>query len=205
MQKILFIGMPGSGKGTQTELLKKYKFKHISPGDLLREGFQRKDPLILPHKKDIDSGKLFPDDLLIYLIEREIKKLKGFKGYILDGAARTLYQTKKELKKGLFNEVLNFYLTEKQAIDRLKKRRICPKCEKIYTSKEKRCKTCRLLLVKRKDDSPKAVKHRFQVYKKKTKPVLAFLKKNISNYHEIDASGTIEEINRKVKKILGLN
>lgn len=181
MRKILFIGMPGSGKGTQAKLLKQFGFAHISTGDIIRKAFKKKDPLVKKFKASIEKGNYLPDKLIFKLLQKYIPKNKS---YILDGAIRTKPQTKFSLK--IIDEVIFFKLPKDIAIKRIEKRR--------KTSKEKR-----------KDDSPETAKKRFEVYFQKTQPVLEILKKKCKkNFHVIDASKSIKEIHKDVLRVLGL-
>ncbi len=184
MRKLLFIGMPGSGKGTQAEFLEKKGFRHISTGDLIREGWKNKDPLVMPYKESIEAGNFLPDSAVFPLVERATKKTEGFKGYILDGAIRNLNQAKVFVQKGFFDEVFFFKLDEKTAIKRIGNR--------AKKSKEKR-----------KDDSLDVIKKRFDIYYSETRPILDFLKTK-TKYHEIDASPSPEKIHKEVLKILGI-
>ncbi len=184
MRKVLFIGMPGSGKGTQAKLLGKYGLIHISTGELIRDAIKRKDPLLAKYKKQIESGGLIPDEVIVKLIEKNVKKIKG-KGYILDGAVRTLKQGKVFLKKKLIEETIYFSLPKKTAVERILHRR--------KTSKEKR-----------KDDNPQVIKKRFEEYCKKTAPVLKYLKEKSKKYYNIDASPSIKKIHKEVLRVLGI-
>jgi len=180
MKKILFIGAPGSGKGTQAKLLEKYGFKHISTGDLIRKAWENNDELLMPHKQAIEKGGLLQDELIFDLIQ---KNTETDEKYILDGAVRTLNQAKFAIEKNLIDTVVYFSLTKNKSVERLKKRRG---------------------VENRLDDSEDAIKKRFEIYKSQTEPVLNYLKNSIKNYFEIDASPSIQEINKEVIGILGL-
>ncbi|MEK6918352.1 MAG: nucleoside monophosphate kinase [Nanoarchaeota archaeon] len=184
MRKILFVGAPGSGKGTQAEFLEKKGFKHISTGELIREGWKRKDPLVMPYKESIEAGNFLPDEVVFKIVLKEINSLKNFKGYVLDGAIRNLAQAKIAVEKGFVEEVVFFKLDEKTAEKRIVNR--------VKKSKEKR-----------KDDSMDVIKKRFNIYYSETQPILDFLKTK-TKYHEVDASPSPEKIHREVFKILGV-
>lgn len=174
MKKILFIGPPGSGKGTQAEILTKKGFLHISSGDLIRKST---DPRIIKYREvDYKKGKLLTDKLLYELVEKNIPK--GDKKYVLDGVVRTISQAKHAKKMNWIDGVIYFFLDEKKATERILKRN-----------------------EGRSDDNLISIKERFDEYRKKTEPVLEYLKKNFE-FYEIDASKTIEEVNKNVEKIL---
>jgi len=185
MKKILFIGMPGSGKGTQAQFLEKYKIKNISVGELIRNAFERNDPALLPYKRSVAQGKLIPDKITFELLEKSLKNLEDYLGYLLDGACRTLAQAKIAMQKNLINEVVFFELSKQEAIKRL----------------FHRAKTSN---IKRTDDNLKTIEKRFEVYKKETKPVLDFFKKNIKKFHTINATPSVEQIHKEVVKVLEL-
>lgn len=184
MRKILFIGVPGSGKGTQAKLLEKHGLIHVSTGDIARKAFQDKDKLVVEYEDSVQKqGKLLPDNVLFKLLEQSIEKLpKDCKGYVLDGAVRTLPQAEFAINKKFVNITIFFTLSDQEAINRLTKR------SKIE---------------QRSDDSPEVIKNRLEVYQRQTSPVLDFLKKN-TKFIEIDGSPTIEEIHDQVVKSLEL-
>ncbi len=177
MKKILFLGPPGAGKGTQGKLLEKDGFKIIGTGDLIRKSH---DPKIIKYRNiDYKKGKLLADKLIFNLIEREISKLpKKIKGYILDGAVRTLPQAKYAKTHKLVDEVFYFDVSQKIATKR------------ILTGNRGRS-----------DDNIISIKERFIEYKNKTIPILNYLKQSFE-YHKIDAGKSIKEVNKKVIKIL---
>jgi adenylate kinase len=179
MKKLLFIGPPGSGKGTQAKLLKKYKLIQLSTGDAIRKS---KDKEIIKYRNEgYARGDLLSDKLIFKIIKKEISRLpKSAKGYILDGAVRTLAQAEYVKKHNLVDEVVYYKLKKKTAIKR------------ILARKEGRS-----------DDTLEAAKHRFLEYKTKTKPVLKYLKKNFK-FHKISAEKTPEEIHEETLKKLKL-
>ena len=186
MQKILFIGMPGAGKGTQAQLFIPEGLIHISTGDIIRDAWKHNDPIISEYKAHIDAGGLLPDQQIFELIEKSISQLPSVaKGYILDGAIRTLPQAEFAIQKGIVEKVVYYTLSQEQATKRLLGR--------AEFSTEKRA-----------DDNPETIKNRFQVYKKETQPVLDYLKQNAKEYHEINAEPSVEEIHQETKKVLGL-
>lgn len=177
MKKILIMGMPGAGKGTQAELLKKYKIVHISTGDVIRKS--KKKEIVEYREHGYKRGELLSDDLIFEIIKKEISRLpKSVKGYLLDGAVRTLVQAKYVKENDLIDEVIFYKLSKRSAVNRLLSRN-----------------------EGRSDDNPKAIEHRFIEYNKKTKPVLNYLKKNFK-FHTISAEEDINKIHNETLKVL---
>ncbi|NCN51897.1 nucleoside monophosphate kinase [archaeon] len=204
MRKLLFMGLPGAGKGTQAELLEKFGFKQISTGDIIREAFKNHDKIIQPYEESINNGGFLPDEIIFQLIEKALSKFsEGTKGYILDGAVRTLPQAEYVKEHNLIDTVLFFELTEDTAYERLSSRMVCPNCKKIYSNKTTHCEKCNVDLIKRHDDSHEAIHNRFQIYKEKTEPVMPFLKENFE-FIVLDANPSVEEIHKEVLKALEL-
>lgn len=184
LRKILFVGMPGSGKGTQAKLLIPFGFKHINTGDLIRDAWERKDSLVMPYKSHIEGGGFLPDKEIFELIDKEIKGLGEVKGYILDGAIRNLAQAETALQGSLLEGILFFELSEEESRKRLRKRS---------------------RIEGRKDDSPKIVTRRLEKYRKETEPVINYLSERKIPVYRIDASLSIEEIHAEVLRVLGLD
>jgi adenylate kinase family enzyme len=179
MEKILIIGCPGAGKGTQAELLKKYGFYKISIGDIIRAS---KDPKIVRHRdEECKKGDLLSDYLIFEILKKEIFHLpKSAKGYLLDGAVRTLPQAKYVKNNSIVKKVIYLNLSKETAIKRLLNRN-----------------------QGRIDDNLKIIKHRFEEFNKKTLPVLSYLKKNFE-FYEINAELNIDEIHKELVSKLNL-
>jgi len=179
MKKILFMGYPGAGKGTQAKLLEKFGIYHISTGDVIRTST---DPRIIEYRNEgYKKGDLLSDDLLFEILKKSISDLpKNAKGYVLDGAVRDLTQANYIKDHNLVDTVIIFTLSKETATKRLLNRN-----------------------EGRTDDNLEAINHRFVVYKEKTKPILEFLKENFE-YYEVDAEGAVEEINKETLKVLRL-
>ncbi len=173
------MGMPGAGKGTQAHLLQQKKIYEISVGEVIRKEFKKKKSPLTPYKEAVKKGDLLSDELIFKILKEEIKKLpKDAKGYILDGAVRTLAQAQYAKKHNLVDRVLFYKVSKKTAIKRLLNRH-----------------------EGRTDDNPKAIKHRFDVYKKETRPVLKYLKKNFK-YYKISGEPDVKEIFKETLKAL---
>ncbi|HXC61316.1 MAG TPA: adenylate kinase [Nitrospiria bacterium] len=216
MKRLVFLGPPGAGKGTQAnKLSERYGLLQISTGDILREAVQHATPLGIQAQKYILSGALVPDEIVIGLIGERLKKISGQSnaGYILDGFPRTVPQAE-ALDKMLRNEracldkVLSFSLDETELISRLSGRRSCPSCHRIYhmefnpPEKAGMCDRCQVALVMREDDKPETVRERFKVYHRQTAPLLDYYRKK-GLLIEVNAGGSMEEVMKRVLQTIG--
>jgi adenylate kinase len=192
--KLVLIGPPGCGKGTQAELLKKkFDIPHVSSGNILREAVKAGTALGKKIKKYMDKGEIGPQELIADAVIRHIED-KCPSGFILDGFPRTLYQAEKLNEK--HNVVAAIYLkvADKEIVKRITGRRTCEKCGLIshvdYSPPRKAdtCDACKGPLFKRTDDNAETVKNRIKVYNEETVPVLDFYKK----------TGVLREINANV-------
>lgn len=176
MRKILFMGLPGAGKGTQAKLMKKYGFVHIDIGEVIRKS---RDPKVVRwRKKDYKKGLMLPDEVVFELIEKKVKKVpKKSLGYIIDGGG-TLPEAKFYCKRALIEEVIFFYLSRKEATKRILNRH-----------------------EGRSDDNLKTVKERFIVYDKKTKPAMNYLKTRMK-FKKINSTPPIKKVHKEVLKAL---
>ena len=173
--KIIILGPPGTGKGTQAKIIaKEFKLQHISTGQIFRTEFEKKSKLGLEGQKYWGSGNLVPDEITIGLVKNNLPS----NNFILDGFPRNVKQAQKLSKMTKIDYVLNIQSDKDIIIKRL---------------------LGRAKLEGRKDDTPEVIENRFKVYEKETKPLLEFYKKEIAN---IDGNGRPEDIFRNVKKIL---
>jgi adenylate kinase len=216
MKRFVFLGPPGAGKGTQAKKLsERYGLLQISTGDMLRQAVQQATPLGVQAQKDISSGALVPDEIVIGLIKEFLKKPGSHSnaGYILDGFPRTVPQAE-ALDRMLRNEdagldkVLSFSLDEADLVRRLSGRRSCPNCHAIYHAEFNPpktagvCERCQTALVMREDDKPETVRERLKVYQRQTAPLLDYYRKK-GLVVNINANGTMEDVMKRVLQTMG--
>lgn len=189
--KLVLLGPPGAGKGTQANLLKElFGIAHISTGDILREEMKNGTPLGKEVKKFVESGALVPDEVVTKIIENRLttKSSGNSKGFMLDGFPRTQTQAE-DLDKILGSEkssidyAVYFESTLPVIIQRLTGRRVCRKCGALFHAVNKPpkkagvCDLCGGELYQRSDDNEETIKNRMSVYEKNTQPILDHYKK----------------------------
>jgi adenylate kinase len=209
--RVILLGPPGSGKGTQGELIeKKYGFPKISTGDLLRREVQEKTPLGEMARAKMNKGELVSDDIVIEMIKHKIFQPDCKLGYILDGFPRNVRQAQRleEIEEKRPEIVIDIHLSEQALIQRLSARRICSNCGAIYNllarnpRKEATCDICGSELIQREDDAPEVIKERLQIYHNQTKALIDYYsRKNV--YFRVDGEEKIEAISKNIYSILG--
>ncbi|AER66402.1 Adenylate kinase [Thermovirga lienii DSM 17291] len=213
--KLIFLGPPGAGKGTQAAVIsKKYGIAHISTGDILRDNVARETELGLKAKKYMESGQLVPDDVIVDMVERRLKEEDCRAGFILDGFPRTVVQAEaldKLLEKLhiTLDGIVYFDVPDDVVIKRLSGRRICKSCGAIYNihsqppKKEGVCDLCGGELYQRSDDEESVVRNRLKVYKEQTAPLISYYEKS-DKFLRVDASqdssAVVQAIVEAVKK-----
>jgi len=212
MANLIFLGPPGSGKGTQAKRYSLvYVCLHISTGDIFRSALQNKTILgIEAHEKYWGKGQLVPDDITNPLAFERLQQSDCLAGFILDGYPRTLPQAKAlddflTEKKSPLDAVINFQCPESLLIDRILYRETCQDCGAIYGKEKKptnvgQCDTCPGKLYHRSDDNAETLKKRLVEYDFKTKPLIDFYQK-VGLLKTIDASLDGEEVFAEIKKL----
>lgn len=184
--KLIIIGAPGSGKGTQTSRLKsKLGIPAISTGEIFRDAIKENSELGKKIKKYLDSGQLVPDETVIEVIKDRISKPDCKKGSILDGFPRTIGQAKALEKITKIDACINLLIPKEVIVERLSARRTCKKCGEIYNliglkpKREGICDKCGGELIQREDDKAAIIEERFRVFEKQTEPLLKYYKGKI--------------------------
>lgn len=199
---VVLLGIQGSGKGTQAELLsQKYKLPHINVGDSFRENIQNQTELGKIAKSYIDKGELVPDEFVFAIVEDVLNKAE--KGFFLDGFPRNLEQAKFLLSKFKIDKVLLLELDDETAIKRILARRQCKKCKKVYNilfqkpEIENVCDICGGELILREDDNKQAIKKRIEKFHHETEKVIELFKEQ-SNFFLINAAQSLSAINKEI-------
>ena len=208
--KIIMLGAPGAGKGTQAKrIAEKYSIPHISTGDIFRANIKNGTELGKKAKTYMDKGELVPDSLVVDLvIEPDCAN-----GYVLDGFPRTIPQAEAldEALKAIGEKVdyaINVEVPDENIINRMSGRRACVGCGATYhikynpTKVEGICDACGEKLILRDDDKPETVKNRLDVYHKQTQPLIDYYAKQ-GIMKEVDGTVDMDEVFNSIVKILG--
>lgn len=202
--RLVLLGPPGSGKGTQAvRLAQTYRLQHVATGDILRDEVARQTDLGKKAKAFMDAGQLVPDQLVSDMIAARLQP-----DFILDGYPRSLPQAESltallKQKNWNLDAVLNLDVAEDEIVSRLSGRLICQKCKTVFPAGIKgACQTCGGQLGKRTDDNPATIRERLAVYHDKTKPLEDYYRKN-GLLKDIQGTGSPEEIFYRLKDILG--
>ena len=180
--KLILLGAPGAGKGTQAEILsQRLGIPTISTGNMLRAAIQAGTPTGLEAKRYMDAGRLVPDEVIIGVVAQRLEQPDCAKGFILDGVPRTLAQAEALDKAGVtFDKVLSIEISDREIEERMGGRRVCSGCGAPYHVKarppkrEGVCDSCGGSLVQRDDDRPETVRQRLEVYHTETEPLKGF-------------------------------
>lgn len=212
-KELIFIGPPGSGKGTQTKMLsEEYNLPHIDTGAMLREEIASGSEQGKIAESLISKGRLVPLELVASIIKNRLMQEDCKNGFILDGYPRSIEQAYalddilKEIDKDspVVPKVIYFNVDEEKLIDRLVNRRTCEKCGEIYNLKsmklrdENVCEKCGGKLIKRSDDTEETARKRFDTYFKETEPVTDIYRKR-GQLITLDASLSIDEMYKNLK------
>jgi adenylate kinase len=209
--KLILLGAPGAGKGTQADILsQRLNIPTISTGNILRAAVKNGTPVGLKAKEYMDAGKLVPDEVIIGIVVERLAESACANGYILDGVPRTIAQAEALEAKGItFDTVLSIEISDQEIVERMGGRRACTACGATYhvvsapPKVEGKCDKCGADLVLRDDDKPETVKNRLAVYHTETEPLKDFYAQR-GNLKAVDNQPTIEATTQVVLQALGI-
>ncbi len=214
MLRVILLGPPGAGKGTQAaRIVEKYGIPHISTGDIFRANIKAGTPLGMQAKAYMDRGELVPDDLVTEIATDRLQADDCREGFLLDGFPRTVYQAERldaflKSRGGRIDWVLDIAVDKEVLISRLTGRRVCPSCGASYhvvnipPQKEGICDVCGSALVQRADDTPETVTNRIEVYEAQTKPLIDYYERAGCIAH-IDGAADLAQVFAAIVDVLG--
>lgn len=206
---MIMLGAPGTGKGTQAEIIsKKYNIPTISTGAMLRAAIREGTEFGKMAKELIDAGKLVGDDVIIGMISDRLKNPDCANGFILDGFPRTIAQADALGELGVkIDLALSFEVADEVIIKRLAGRRECPKCGATFhvdnkpSAKGNNCDKCGAELITRDDDKPETIKNRLKVYYDQSEPLKGYYDK-MGVLKQVNADDTLDNITKNVFEII---
>ena len=209
--KLVLLGAPGAGKGTQAEILsRKLGIPTISTGNILRAAMKNGTPVGLKAKSYVESGALVPDDVIIDIVAERLAEPDCANGYILDGVPRTIPQAEALEADGVeIDYALCIEISDETIIERMSGRRTCHDCGASYhivsapPKVEGVCDNCGGELTVRADDAPETVRARLEVYHTVTEPLKAYYAER-GKLRSVDNQPTIEATTAAIEKVLGL-
>ena len=211
--RLILLGPPGAGKGTQAKLLKeKFKIPQISTGDILRNAVKNNTALGVQADSFMAAGQLVPDDVVIGLIKERIKRDDCDPGFILDGFPRTIVQADKlsetlEAMNLALDRVVDLEVDPEEVINRLTGRSTCSECGGMFHDESRKpkvahvCDCCGGSLAQRQDDNKATILKRLDVYQESTAPLKEFYKKQ-GNLGTVSAKGSVEEIFSRICELV---
>ncbi len=211
--RLIFLGPPGVGKGTQADLVSKEKgIPKLSTGDLLRDAVKKRTKLGLEAKTHMDSGGLVPDDVVIGLVREKLDSDECERGFLLDGFPRTVHQANQldEMMKSrrvALDHVIYFSIEKADIVHRISGRRSCPSCKSVFHVQlippkvHNVCDNCGAQLIQRNDDKPETIESRLSVYLEQTAPLIDYYKeKNVLS--PLCGLGAVEDVHRRLMALL---
>ena len=207
--RIIFLGAPGAGKGTQAEAIsRRLSIPIISTGNILREAMKNETELGKQAKNFVENGLLVPDDIIIGILNERLNQDDCIDGFILDGVPRTIVQADAIASMGIeIDKVINIEISDDVIARRMSGRRVCLKCGMTYhiehkpSKVENICDVCGDTLVIRDDDKEETVLERLRVYHELTEPLLGYYKK-LGKLGTVEGNAAIEDITREILLVL---
>ena len=209
--RLILLGAPGAGKGTQAEILsRELNIPTISTGNILRAAMKNGTPVGLKAKSYVEAGQLVPDDVIIGIIEERLAQPDCSNGYILDGVPRTIPQAQAMEESGIgIDWAVSIEIADEVIVERMSGRRTCKNCSQTFhivnnpPKQEGICDFCGGELAIRKDDAPETVRTRLEVFHKETEPLKDFYAER-GKLKTVDNQPSIEATTAAIRKALGI-
>jgi adenylate kinase len=212
---VILLGPPGVGKGTQAvRLADTVGWEHVSTGDLLRAARREGTELGTKAQRYMDAGELVPDALILDLVRDHLKGIAPEAGILFDGFPRTTAQAEglervlQEVHRRV-DRVVVFEASEEELVKRLSGRRSCPDCGAVFNvhftppAVEGKCDRCGGTLVQRKDDKPETVRHRLEVYRDQTAPLIDWYEGSDAPVMPVSAEASVDEVHSAFRRAVG--
>ncbi|MBI5853919.1 MAG: adenylate kinase [Nitrospirae bacterium] len=211
--RLVLLGAPGVGKGTQADQLSaRFGRPKISTGDILREAVRNETTLGLEAKACMDEGKLVPDSIVVGIVRDKLGEPACARGFLLDGFPRTVPQAEElgrmlEGRGSRLDRVVNVMVPREEVVKRLTGRRSCPKCQAVFhvdfapPARAGSCDRCGAALVQRTDDKRETVEARLKVYEEQTAPLIHYYRQK-ALLSDVDGSGRVEDVQRRLVEVL---
>ena len=196
--KLIFLGPPGAGKGTQaTGVSSHLRVPHISTGDMFRSAIKNQTPTGLEAKRYMDAGQLVPDSVVIAMVKERLAMPDCAGGYLLDGFPRTVEQAEALEKFAAPDAVVDIEVPDEMLVDRLTGRRVCATCSGTFhiskLADDKLCPVCGGELYQRDDDKPATISNRLNVYHEQTAPLIGYYA-GLGRLKRIDGNARPEDV-----------
>ncbi len=204
--KIILLGAPGAGKGTQaSKIVDEFGLVHISTGDIFRNNIKQGTPIGLKAKAYIDKGQLVPDEVTCELVASRLKESDcALRGFMLDGFPRNIPQAEMLDKVESIDCVINVDVDLSVLTERIVGRRVCSKCGESYhvtTYSSDKCAKCGADVIQRADDTEETVKSRLKVYREQTEPLIKYYEK-ANKLVSVNGMATIDDVYAEIRSVL---
>ena len=204
--KLIFLGPPGAGKGTQAErIAARCQVAHISTGDMLRSEIRNATPLGTEAKAYMDRGELVPDDVIVGMVKQRIQAPDCKNGFLLDGFPRTVAQADALAAFAAIDHVVDLDVPFDRLIDRISGRRMCPECGAAYhiaSHSAETCDHCGAKLYQRDDDTAETVRNRLHVYQEQTQPLIDYYRER-GLLRKVNGDQDVDAVTSEVEKAIG--